>query len=142
MQLIHDRAEGYFFIRAISHQVARVIDRDLHTSFVICVDRVVENWTPTRVEEIDDRPDAQPVDDVAERAADLMTRKQRLSARVGQIASVDAVGLALWAVGRHQTWRTPPAQYATFVEPVYARKERKAVKPAEPLFNVFSKERP
>ncbi|HNV08700.1 MAG: MTH938/NDUFAF3 family protein [Dokdonella sp.] len=54
MQLIHDRAEGYFFIRAISHQVARVIDRDLHTSFVICVDRVVENWTPTRVEEIDD----------------------------------------------------------------------------------------
>lgn len=56
--------------------------------------------------------------------------------------AVDAVGLALWAVGRHQTWRTPPAQYATFVEPVYARKERKAVKPAEPLFNVFSKERP
>ena len=54
MQLIHDRAEGYFFIRPISHQVARVIDRDLHASFVICVDRVVENWTPTRVEEIDD----------------------------------------------------------------------------------------
>ena len=25
---------------------------------------------------------------------------------------------------------------------LYARKERKAVKPAEPLFNVFSKERP
>lgn len=54
MQLIHDRAEGYFFIRGISHQVARVVDRDLHASFVISVDRVIENWTPARIEELDE----------------------------------------------------------------------------------------
>lgn len=54
MQLIHDRAEGYFFIRSINHQLARVVDRDLHASFVICLDRVVENWTPACIKEIDE----------------------------------------------------------------------------------------
>ena len=44
MQLIHDRAEGYFFIRAARADRVVVIDRELNASFLIAPDRVVENW--------------------------------------------------------------------------------------------------
>lgn len=44
MQLIQDRAEGYFFIRACNPKSIIVIDRELHASFVISPDRVIENW--------------------------------------------------------------------------------------------------
>ena len=44
MQLIHDRAEGYFFIRAIRSDAVVVIDRELRASFLIAPDQVVEGW--------------------------------------------------------------------------------------------------
>lgn len=53
MQLIQDRAEGYFFIRACNADSIIVIDRALHTSFVISPDRVIENWPATSVEAVD-----------------------------------------------------------------------------------------
>lgn len=44
MQLIHDRAEGYFFIRAVRADAVVIIDRELHSSFLLAPDQVVENW--------------------------------------------------------------------------------------------------
>ena len=54
MQLIHDRAEGYFFIRAIRADSVVVIDREFRSSVIVAPDRVVENWSPTQASEIDD----------------------------------------------------------------------------------------
>ncbi len=53
MQLIHDRAEGYFFIRAIRDEAVVIIDRELHASFLIAPDRIVEAWPIARVEDLD-----------------------------------------------------------------------------------------
>lgn len=44
MQLVHDRPQGYFFIRRCSPAAVTVIDRELTTSFIIMPDRVVERW--------------------------------------------------------------------------------------------------
>ncbi|MBN8481298.1 MAG: hypothetical protein J0L88_06885 [Xanthomonadales bacterium] len=44
MQLVHDRAEGYFFIRACRPDAITIIDRELHASFIIAPDRIVEDW--------------------------------------------------------------------------------------------------
>ncbi len=53
MQLIHDRPEGYFFIRAWRADAITVIDRELRRSFVIAPDRVIEDWPPTTVAGLD-----------------------------------------------------------------------------------------
>ena len=50
MQLVHDRAEGYFFIRACRPDAITVIDRELHSSFIVSPERVVEDW-PARAPE-------------------------------------------------------------------------------------------
>jgi len=44
VQLIHDRPEGYFFIRGSSPTAIRVIDRALESSFLLAPDAVVEDW--------------------------------------------------------------------------------------------------
>ena len=53
MQLVHDRAEGYFFIRACRADAIVVIDRELHRSFVIAPDRVIEDWPARSIETLD-----------------------------------------------------------------------------------------
>ncbi|MBL0164094.1 MAG: Mth938-like domain-containing protein [Xanthomonadales bacterium] len=53
MQLIHDRAEGYFFIRAIRRDAVVVIDRELRSSFLIAPDRVIETWPVTSIDGLD-----------------------------------------------------------------------------------------
>ncbi len=53
MQLVHDRAEGYFFIRAVRENSVVVIDRELASSFIIAPDRVVEDWPISRIADLD-----------------------------------------------------------------------------------------
>lgn len=53
MELTQDRAEGYFFIRAVGEQSVIVIDRELDASFLIAPDRVVEGWLPRTIEDLD-----------------------------------------------------------------------------------------
>ncbi len=53
MELIQDRAEGYFFIRAVRDASVVVIDRELTSSFLIAPDRVIEGWAPRAIEELD-----------------------------------------------------------------------------------------
>lgn len=53
MQLTHDRAEGYYFIRAIRADCVFVNDRELRASVLVAPDRIVEHWPPARAEEID-----------------------------------------------------------------------------------------
>lgn len=53
MQLIQDRPEGYFFIRACRADAITVIDRELHASFLIAPDRVVEDWPVTSASAIE-----------------------------------------------------------------------------------------
>ncbi len=53
MELIHDRAEGYFFIRAIRNDAVVVIDRELRSSFLIAPDRVIETWPVTSIDDLD-----------------------------------------------------------------------------------------
>ncbi|HQV73327.1 MAG: Mth938-like domain-containing protein [Xanthomonadales bacterium] len=53
MQLIHDRAEGHFFIRAIRDDAVVIIDRELRASFLIAPDRIVEAWPIARVDDLD-----------------------------------------------------------------------------------------
>lgn len=53
MELIHDRAEGYFFIRAIRNDAVVVIDRELRSSFLIAPDRVIETWSVTSIDDLD-----------------------------------------------------------------------------------------
>ncbi|MGB0134772.1 Mth938-like domain-containing protein [Dokdonella sp.] len=54
MQLIHDKAEGYFFIRAVRPDAVVVIDRELRTSFALAPDQVVENWPVTDIDSLDE----------------------------------------------------------------------------------------
>lgn len=53
MQLIHDRAEGYFFIRAVREHSVVVIDRELQSSFLIAPNQVIEDWPPASVIDLD-----------------------------------------------------------------------------------------
>ncbi|MFZ1837944.1 MAG: Mth938-like domain-containing protein [Dokdonella sp.] len=53
MQLIHDRAEGHFFIRAIRDDAVVIIDRELRASFLIAPDRIVEAWPIAHVDDLD-----------------------------------------------------------------------------------------
>jgi uncharacterized protein len=53
MQLTHDRAEGYFFIRACRPEAIVVIDRELSRSFIIAPDRVIEDWPVLNVAKIE-----------------------------------------------------------------------------------------
>ncbi len=53
MQLVHDRAEGYFFIRAVRENSVVVIDRELVASFIIAPDRVVEDWPLSTIVDLD-----------------------------------------------------------------------------------------
>jgi uncharacterized protein len=55
MQLTHDRAEGYFFIRAVRTGSVVVVDRELHASFLIAPDSVVEDWPVRAPADIDAR---------------------------------------------------------------------------------------
>lgn len=54
MELTHDRAEGYFFIRAVREHSVVVIDRELSSSFLIAPDQVVEGWPVRAIEELDE----------------------------------------------------------------------------------------
>ena len=54
MQLIHDRAEGYFFIRAVKEDAVVIIDRELHASFLIAPDQVVEAWPVSGIDKLDE----------------------------------------------------------------------------------------
>ncbi|HET9032987.1 MAG TPA: MTH938/NDUFAF3 family protein [Dokdonella sp.] len=53
MELSQDRAEGYFFIRAVREQSVFVIDRELVSSFLIAPDKVVEDWPVRAIGELD-----------------------------------------------------------------------------------------
>lgn len=53
MQLIHDRAEGYFFVRATRPHSVVVLDRELNESFLLAPDRVVERWPASSIAAID-----------------------------------------------------------------------------------------
>ncbi|MEP6881640.1 MAG: Mth938-like domain-containing protein [Dokdonella sp.] len=53
MQLVHDRAEGYFFIRAVRVNSVVVIDRELASSFIIAPDRVIEDWPASTIADLD-----------------------------------------------------------------------------------------
>ncbi len=53
MQLVHDRAEGYFFIRAVRDNSVVVIDRELVESFIIAPDRIVEDWPVSAIADLD-----------------------------------------------------------------------------------------
>jgi uncharacterized protein len=53
MQLVHDRAEGYFFVRATRAGSVVVIDRELNASFLIAPDQVIEGWPVTSCADID-----------------------------------------------------------------------------------------
>jgi uncharacterized protein len=53
MQLTHDHAEGYYFIRAIRADAVVVIDREIRRSFVIAPDQVIESWSPSAVADLD-----------------------------------------------------------------------------------------
>ncbi len=55
MQLTHDRAEGYFFIRAVRPGSVVVVDRELLASFLIAPDNVVEDWPVRAPADIDAR---------------------------------------------------------------------------------------
>lgn len=44
MALIHDRPEGYFFIRTCDARSVTIIDRRLRNSCMVLPDRVVEDW--------------------------------------------------------------------------------------------------
>lgn len=48
MSLVHDRPEGYFFIRACDATSVTVIDRPLARSCLVLPDRVIEDW-PVRL---------------------------------------------------------------------------------------------
>ena len=52
MQLIHDRAEGYFFVRAVRKDAIVIIDRELHASFLIAPDQVIEGWPVSDIDEL------------------------------------------------------------------------------------------
>lgn len=54
MQLTHDRAEGYFFIRACKPDAIVVIDRELRKSFAMAPDRVIEDWPVRSIGELDE----------------------------------------------------------------------------------------
>lgn len=53
MQLSHDRAEGYFFVRATRERSIVVVDRELHRSFLMAPDQVVEDWPVAAVADLD-----------------------------------------------------------------------------------------
>ncbi|MEO7935834.1 MAG: MTH938/NDUFAF3 family protein [Dokdonella sp.] len=53
MQLVHDRAEGYFFIRAVRENSVVVIDRELVASFIIAPDQVIEDWPLSTITDLD-----------------------------------------------------------------------------------------
>ena len=53
MQLVQDRAEGYFYIRACRADAIVVIDRELRSSFVVAPDRVIEDWPVRSIETLD-----------------------------------------------------------------------------------------
>lgn len=54
MQLIHDRAEGYFYIRAVRPDAVVVIDREMRSSFAMAPDRVIEQWPATDIGSLDE----------------------------------------------------------------------------------------
>ncbi|MEZ5463060.1 Mth938-like domain-containing protein [Dokdonella sp.] len=54
MQLIHDRPEGYFFVRAVRPDAIVVIDRELRSSFVLAPDQVIECWSAADVGSLDE----------------------------------------------------------------------------------------
>lgn len=54
MQLIHDRAEGYFFIRAVKPDAVVIIDRELRSSFVLAPDKVIEHWSVADMDDLDE----------------------------------------------------------------------------------------
>jgi uncharacterized protein len=54
MQLIHDRAEGYFHVRAVRSDAIVVIDRELRSSFMLAPDQVIEDWPAVDVESLDE----------------------------------------------------------------------------------------
>lgn len=54
MALIHDRPEGYFFIRSCDAHSVTIIDRSLKSSCLVLPDRVVEDWSIHDVDGFDD----------------------------------------------------------------------------------------
>lgn len=54
MALIHDRPEGYFFIRTCDAESVTVIDRSLTRSCLVLPDRVIEDWSVIDVDGFND----------------------------------------------------------------------------------------
>ncbi|MEO7917635.1 MAG: MTH938/NDUFAF3 family protein [Dokdonella sp.] len=54
MALIHDRPEGYFFIRRCDRRSVTIIDRELTKSCLVLPDRVVEDWPVHAIDQFDD----------------------------------------------------------------------------------------
>jgi uncharacterized protein len=53
MQLTHDPAEGYLFVRACTKHAITIVDRPLTKSFLLAPDRVVEDWPVTETSQFD-----------------------------------------------------------------------------------------
>jgi uncharacterized protein len=54
MSLQEDRAEGVITVRAVGASAIAIEGRELHTSFLLAPDRVVEGWPPRQVRDIDE----------------------------------------------------------------------------------------
>lgn len=52
MQLIHDRPEGYYFIRAVKPDAVVVIDREMRSSFALAPDQVIEDWPVASIDNL------------------------------------------------------------------------------------------
>jgi uncharacterized protein len=53
MQLTHDIAEGYLYVRACSPRAITIVDREISRSFLLAPDRVIEDWPVARAEDFD-----------------------------------------------------------------------------------------
>jgi uncharacterized protein len=60
MQLVEQDRGGQFFVRRCSADRIVVVDRELSASFILAVDRVVERWPATRVDQLGPA-DAEPL---------------------------------------------------------------------------------
>lgn len=48
------RPQGYLFVRRVSERAITVVDRDIHASFLLTPERLVEDWPVTEVGALDD----------------------------------------------------------------------------------------
>jgi uncharacterized protein len=54
MDLSLERPEGYLFVRRVGERSITVVDRELHASFLLAPDRLVENWAAADAATLDE----------------------------------------------------------------------------------------